>query len=343
MREPERSVLHVLPHPGGGGETYVDVLSDMPGYRFCRVHLAPGTSPSVGQLARGLAAVYGRTQRHDLLHVHGEVAGALCLPLLAARPSIVTLHGLHLTRRLSGLPRKAAALNLRAVLRAADRTICVAQAEHEILATVVGPEEAARRAVVVRNGCRRPAGASETERAQVRAELGIADSEPLGIWVGSLDERKDPLLAVRAAERAAVALLIVGDGPLRQQVEQNAKRHVHALGLRDDVPRLLGGADFFVSTSTREGLAFSLLEALAAGLPAIVSRLPENLEAVGDAGVSYADEDALVTALHRLTDAPDERAALGELAAQRVAKLFSVDEMIARTATCYGEVLRRMK
>jgi glycosyltransferase involved in cell wall biosynthesis len=340
MRGPERSVLHVLPHPGGGGETYVDVLRDAPGYRFSRVHLVPGTSPSVGRLARGVATVYRRARRHDLLHVHGEVASALCLPLLATRPSVVTLHGLHLARRLSGLPRTAAALNLRAVLRAADRTICVAQAEHEVLATLVGPG-AARRAVVVRNGVRLPTGASEAGRAQVRAELGIADSEPLGIWVGSLEERKDPLTAVRAAERASAALLIVGDGPLRQQVEKNAAGHVRALGPRDDVPRLLGAADYFVSTSTREGLAFSILEAMAAGLPAIVSPLPENLEAVADAGVSYADEDALVAALRRLAEAPDERVALGKLARQRVSKLFSIEEMIAGTTTCYSEVLRR--
>jgi len=340
MREPERSVLHVLPHPGGGGETYVDVLSDMPGYRFSRAYLAPSATPSIRRLARGVVDASRRARRHDLLHVHGEAAGGLCLPVLATRPSVVTLHGLHLTRRLRGLPRKAAALNLRAVLRAADRTICVSQAEHEILATLVGTR-ATRRAVVVRNGAPLLAGASEAQRAAVRAELGIAESEPLGIWVGSLDERKDPLTAVRAAERASVALLIVGDGPLRQQVEQNATGHVRALGPRDDVPRLLGGADFFVSTSIREGLAFSLLEAMAAGLPAIISRLPENLEAVGDTGISYADEDGLIAALRRLAEATDERATLGELARQRVAKLFSVDEMIARTTACYGEVLRR--
>jgi glycosyltransferase involved in cell wall biosynthesis len=340
MPETERSVLHVLPHPGGGGETYVHALEGMPGYRFSRVHLARDPRPSVVQLARGVARTYRHAWGHDLLHVHGEVAAALFLPLLAARPSVVTLHGLHLVRRVRGPRKRGAALSLRAVLRAADRTICVGQAEHDVLANVVG-RAAARRAAVVRNGVRRSAGASGAERADVRRKLGVAYSDPLAIWVGSLDERKDPLTAVRAAERAEVALLVVGDGPLRAQVEQSAEGHAHVLGRRDDVPRLLASSDVFVSTAAREGLAFSLLEAMAAGLPSVVSELPENLEAIGDAGVAYSGEQDLVAALRRLADEPDERAALGERARHRVAELFSADEMIGRTRSCYDDVLRQ--
>ncbi len=238
MQAADRSVLHVLPHPGGGGETYVDVLSEMPGYRFNRIYLASSPTPSVGQLARGLVAAFRDARGHDLLHVHGEVAGGLCLPLLATRPSVVTLHGLHLIRRVSGLRGKASALNLRAIVRAADRTICVSKAEHEELTAAIGPA-AARRAVVIHNGVQLPAPASDAERAEVRRELGVGESEPVGIWVGSLDERKDPLTAIRAAERASVALLVVGDGPLRSQVERAARRSARILGHRRDVPRLL--------------------------------------------------------------------------------------------------------
>lgn len=340
MGTAERSVLHVLPHPGGGGDTYVDVLSDMPAYRFSRAYLAPSPTPSIGQLARGVGAAIRRARRHELLHVHGEVAGWLCLPVLATRPSVVTLHGLHLTRRLSGLQRKASVLNLRAVLRAADRTICVAKAEHDALTAVIGVA-AAQRAVVVHNGVGLLSPASDAERADVREELGISDSEPLGIWVGSLDERKDPLAAIRAAERTGVALLVVGDGPLRSQVERTAHGHVRVLGQRADVPRLLATADFYVLTSRREGLSLSLLEAMAHGLPAIVTDLAENVEAIGDAGilVRAGDEEALDAALRRLVENEGDRAALGGLARRRIAELFNADEMIARTHAIYDQVL----
>jgi glycosyltransferase involved in cell wall biosynthesis len=341
MGTAERSVLHVLPHPGGGGETYVDVLGDMSGYRFSQAYLAPSPTPSIGQLARGLGAAIRRAGRHDLLHVHGEAAGGLCLPLLATRPSVVTLHGLNLTRRLSGLGQKAAALNLRAVVRAADRTICVSRAEYDALMAMVGPA-AASRAVVVHNGVRLPAPAIELDRAETRRDLEIAESEPVGIWVGSLDNHKDPLAAVRAAERASVTLLLVGDGSLRSQVERTAQRRVRVLGYRDDVPRLLAAADFFVLTSRHEGLAFSLLEAMAYGLPAIVTDLAENIEAVGNAGVVVpgGDEAALTAALRRLAENESERIELAKRAQGRAAELFDAEKMIARTRAVYDDVSR---
>ena len=340
MREPERSVLHVLPHPGGGGERYVGLLDAMPGYRFDRVCLAPSATPSPSELGRGLVEAIRRARRHDLLHVHGEVASGLCLPMLATRPSVATLHGLHLVRRLSGLRETAAVLNLRAVLRAADRTICVSQSEHDELVRAVG-SRAASRAVVIRNGVRLPYHADETGRAGARSELGVAESEVIAIWVGSLDERKDPLTAIRAAERAEVTLLVVGDGPLRPEVERAAGERARVLGHRSDVPRLLAAADLYVLTSRREGLSLSLLEAMAQGLAPIVTDLPENMEAIGDTVVVSSGVDALVAGLRRLAENPDERAALGKRAQQRVAELFHVDEMIARTRSCYDDVLRQ--
>ena len=340
MRERERTVLHVLPHTGGGGETYVDVLSAMPGYRFTRVHLAASRSPGLGTLARGMLDVARRVRAHDLLHVHGEAASALFLPLLAARPSVVTLHGLHLLRRSTGLQRKAAALNLRAVVRAASRTICVSNAERDALAAVVG-RTAARRTLVVHNGARLPARTSATERARVRKELGLADSEVVGIWVGSLDERRDPVTVVRAAEQTSTALLLVGDGPLRPQVERAAHGRVRVLGHRRDVPRLLAAADFFVLISHREGFSFALLEAMAHALPAVVADVAENVEAVGDSGfaVPYGDEEAVAGAFRRLAGDDRERAARGERARRRVAELFDVEDMIAATRAVYDDVL----
>src|SRR5580765_7689186 len=100
-----RSVLHVLPHPGGGGETYVNTLSEMDGYRFERTFLAPSAraADALRSLPRSGIAVQLDARKHDVVHVHGEVAGAICLPSLALRPSVVTLHGLHLLRRVTGI------------------------------------------------------------------------------------------------------------------------------------------------------------------------------------------------------------------------------------------------
>jgi glycosyltransferase involved in cell wall biosynthesis len=111
------------------------------------------------------------------------------------------------------------------------------------------------------------------------------------------------------------------------------------------VPRLLAAADIFVLMSEREGLSFALLEAMAHGLPAIVADVPENVEAVADAGlaVPYGDEEAIANALRRLAENGDERALLGERARRRVADLFDVEDMIAQTRAVYDEVLAERK
>jgi len=342
MATPERSVLHVLPHPGGGGETYVDLLDAMPGYRFSRVYLAPTPKPSPAELARGLVGAFKRARGHDLVHVHGDAAAGLSLPLLAARPSVATLHGLNLARRSSGARRRAAVANLHAVLRAVDRTICVCHAERMYLTSVVG-SALADEALVVRNGVRVSPRTSREERAEARKELGISPAELVTIWVGALDIPKDPLAAVRAARQASVTLVMVGDGSLRSQVERAASRSTHVLGHRPDVARLLAAADVFLSVTEREGLAFTLLEAMAHGLPSVVTALPENLEAIGDAGLSvpFGDDAALAAAIGRLARDAGERESLGRRARDRVAALFDADAMTSRTRVVYDDVLAR--
>lgn len=340
MPAAERSVLHVLPHTGGGGETYVDLLEEMSGYRLRRVHVAPKRKPNAVEVGAGLVDLSRALRGYDLLHVHGEATAALFLPLLAAKPSVVTLHGLHLFRRSQGLARRAAAVNLHAIVRAATRTICVSETERAELVSV-GGRAAAERSLVVHNGAQIVAPASDAERAAVRAELGLADSQPVAIWVGSLDERRDPLVVIRAAARTSTQLLMVGEGPLRTEAERVAQPPVHVLGQRDDVPRLLAAADFFVLMSEREGLSFALLEAMAHGLPAIVADVPENRETIGETGIAvpYGDETALVAALHRLVGDAALRASLGDRARSRVAERFDMREMVQRTRDVYDEVL----
>lgn len=327
MKDAERSVLHVLPHEGGGGETYVDILGEMDGYRMRRVHITKHRKANAREVVSGFARVARTLRDFDILHVHGEGTAALFLPLLATRPSVVTLHGLHLVRRASGWGRRAAAANLRAVLRAASRTICVSDAERDEVARVAPLD----RVVVIHNGVRIPASATRAPSA----------GKPVGVWVGALDERRDPFTAIRAALRTATPLLFVGGGPLREEAERTARPPVRILGPQRDVAVVLQDADFFVLLSEREGLSFGLLEAMAHGLPAVVSDIPENREPVGDTGIAvpYGDEDALAAAFEKLAD-ESERTRLGSRARARVAELFSAERMIDRTRALYDELLR---
>ena len=322
------SVLHVLPHPGGGGETYVDFLSTMPGYR---------STPGLPRAEPDADALGARARRRRRLPPGAQLrpsararrGGERALPA-AARDSPVRRDlqrpppRTPPERRRAGRPPSSISAP---IALAADRMICVSRAERDYLAEVVAAGTPGGRHPQQRPAAPRLASAARAGR--VREELGLDASEPVGIWVGSLDERKDPLAAIRAAETASVvARSSSATARCGHRSSEAAGERVRVLGQRDDVPRLLAAADFYVQTSHREGLAFSLLEAMAHGLPPVVNDLPENVEAVGDAGivVPRGDEEALVAAIRRVVENERERAALGERARQRVARLFDAED-----------------
>jgi glycosyltransferase involved in cell wall biosynthesis len=193
----------------------------------------------------------------------------------------------------------------------------------------------------------RPADAAR--RAAAREALGLAPDAPCVASVGRLATRKDlPTLLEAFARVAAGArgpapvLRVAGEGPARPLLEER----VAALGLSglvaflgplDDVRELLDAADLFVHPSLREGLPNAVLEALACGLPAVLSDVPGHRAVTdGAAGapallVPPGDADALARGLAALlADAP-RRAALGAAGLAHVERHFG----IARVALAY--------
>lgn len=346
MGDSERRVLHVLPHPGGGGERYVDLLAPMAGFTFEKAFIAPTAQPSAGALLGGLRAQLA-ARRFDLLHVHGEVASGLCIGALALRPSVVTINGLHLLRRAGGWKRTAALANLRLVVRSASATVCVSESEAADVRAAVGDRASI---VLVNNGIDALPTPSPEERRAARKALDLSDAETVGVYVAALDSHKEPLVAAHAAIEArrvgsAVRLLFAGDGPLRPQLESLASesRAIDVLGFRNDVPRLLAAVDFFVLPSTREGLSFALLEAMSIGLPPIVSDAPGNRDAVGDAGivVPRGSVEDFAEALTRLAGDEPARRALGTQARQRVVDRFGRTAMVEHTRAVYEQAISR--
>ena len=337
-------VLHVLPHPGGGGETYVDYLSRADGFVCERTFLASGPRASPAALV-GVLRAQVKSRRPDLVHLHGEVTAALCLPIVALRPSVVTIHGLHLVRRLAGSSRSMAEASLRLVARTASATICVGDSEFADVRAIVG---ASPRVFLVRNGVDPAELPTPGERTAARAELELGQGDTVGVYLGSLDPHKEPLVAAEAARRVAdegtpLVQLFAGDGPLRGELEAmaSASPSVRVLGFRTDTRRVLAAADFFVLPSRREGLSFALLDAMALGLPPVVADAPGNRDAVGDAGiiVQSGDVAAFGAAFRRLAGNESERRALGARAQSRVEQEFTAQQMLQRTREIYDSVL----
>jgi len=128
---------------------------------------------------------------------------------------------------------------------------------------------------------------------QVHAHLDLP-SGPLMLSLGRLAPQKQPLALLDTFEkirdrRDEISLAIAGDGPMRDRAERFVEQHdidgVHFLGfVEEDIkPNLYAGSDFFVLPSAYEGEPLALYEALASGLPCIVSDIP-NLQFVNRAG-----------------------------------------------------------
>lgn len=135
------------------------------------------------------------------------------------------------------------------------------------------------------------------DRVEVRAELGIPSEVQVIGHVGRFAEQKNHRFLLEIADavlkcKPDVHFLLVGDGPLRPEIEGRARemglsRELHFVGVRTDVPRLmLAAMDFFLFPTLHEGFGLCLLEAQAAGLRCLVSdavpkevvRIPEAVE-----------------------------------------------------------------
>jgi glycosyltransferase involved in cell wall biosynthesis len=329
-------VLHVLPHRGGGAETYIDHLTGIPDTRHRRIALSP--SRRLGEALRALPGSWAGAARAargaDLVHVHGDAAAILGLPL---RARVVTTHGLHLLRRAEGLPGHAVRAGFVAAVAAARVVLCTSEAERDELCALM-PARLHERLSVVRNGIA-PVQPDPVRRARARAALGLADREVVGLYLGELEERKDPLTAVRAAQAAGppFVLLVAGAGPLAPELSTLGGPSVRMFGYLDDPGALLAAADVFVMPSRREGLSFAVLEAMAHGLAMVVADGPGNPEAVGDAGLVLpaGDAAAFAASFRELAADPAQRAALGRRARERVEQRFTVEALRSGVRAAY--------
>jgi len=176
--------------------------------------------------------------------------------------------------------------------------------------------------------------------------------------VGRLQPVKNQTLLahafVQALERAPalrtrLRLVIVGDGPLRAEIDAilargGARDLAWLPGVRDDVAPILGTFDAFVLPSLAEGISNTVLEAMASGLPVIASDVGGNRELIepGVTGslVPVGDVDALATRLLDYACDPQAAQAAGWAGRARTERLYSLDAMVAQYTALYDALLR---
>ena len=176
-------------------------------------------------------------------------------------------------------------------------------------------------------------GSPERSREAVRTELGLAADAPVVVSVMRLSPQKAPLdlleaTALLVREVPAARIVIVGDGPLRQDVEARSRAlglddRVTLTGLRQDVPELLAAADVLALCSLWEGLARVIPQAMAAGLPVVATAIDGSAEAVtdGETGILVPPDDpatlaAALSTVCEIRSAPGRWERQGDRASQ---------------------------
>ncbi|HLU61148.1 MAG TPA: glycosyltransferase [Gammaproteobacteria bacterium] len=173
------------------------------------------------------------------------------------------------------------------------------------------------------------------------------------VFVGRLVDHKNLHCLLRgfaevARNHPTAALDIVGDGPLREELEALALRlriaeRVHFHGERRDVPRFLLQAAIAVSTSYREGLCNAIMEAMSAGAPVIASNVGGNSELVthGHNGMLFPsdDDETLAAMLLELLEDHERRRQMGENARSDMTRFHDPRRMAAEIERIYERCL----
>ena len=190
-------------------------------------------------------------------------------------------------------------------------------------------------------------------RARVRSQYDIDAQTPLVISVGALVERKGHDLLLATAQQLKkkgchVRYLICGDGPLRSPLEAQVRtlalsRDVQFTGFCSNIADFLSAADIFIHVPHHEGLGVAVIEALAAGLPTIASKvggIPEIIEEQ-KTGLLIPPQnvDLLITSLIRLLSVPTFARQLGKAGQKFVRARFDISITTQANEALYMEVL----
>jgi glycosyltransferase involved in cell wall biosynthesis len=379
-------VLHIIDSIGSGGgaeQNLAAVMPELRGFQNHLVHLlapdnlapqikaagatvervpyrGPRDVPRVLRRLRELAAsadvVHTQILYSDLLGRLGALGRAPIVTTVQSPPYEPAL--VAQASRLGHL--KIAAFRQADVLLSAraDRIVAVSGYVRDMLVQRVRVDpakiEVIYNAIDVHAYCPLPSD----ERARVRAELGIAEGELAVVAVGKIQKTKGQVLLVEAMPELrrrvpGAVLVLAGVGVQQAELEARARAlgvgpHVRFLGLRRDLPRVLGASDLMALASEVEGLSLAVAEGMAVGLPCLLSAIPPHREMQqrvaeegGQAGLMLVPEAtpaAWASGLATLLGDRVAREALGAASQRAAVRHFNAEVTGAALARVLREV-----
>jgi glycosyltransferase involved in cell wall biosynthesis len=293
---------------------------------------------------KGLVALF-REHRIDVVHSHEFTMGVYgtAATRLMGLPHLITMHG-GLTV-CKALRRRIA---LRWAMRSSDYAIMVSRATQNQFAGDLGVDPS--QFAVVPNGVPLQQG----DPARVRAEFGISEGDCVLLAVGVLERHKGHMILLEALARlnarglATPWKLIIAGGAggdrhesmLDYVREEGLSERVHIVLNRNDIADLLAATDVFVMPSLWEGLPMAVLEAMVARKAIIASSIAGIPEAIVDKQegllVPPGEVGPLAEALRSLITDPARRTTLGDAAAARAHREFTVGVMAERYEALYA-------
>ena len=295
-----------------------------------------------------------REFRPHIVHTHTAKAGFVGrIAAWSCRVPVIvhTFHGHVLEGYFSDAKSRLLRIMERSLALLSDKIVAVSdRVKSDLVRLRIAPE---RKIEVVNLGLDlRRFGEAARWRGGFRAEIGLDPRAPLVGIVGRIVPIKNHALFLEAAARLAtvqpeVHFVVVGDGALLEECSRRARAlgigdRVTFTGLRDDLERIYSDLDALLITSDNEGTPVSAIEAMAAGVPVVATRvggLPDLIEdGVSGSLVPPRDPQALADATHRVLQAGDNLHELKRAARDRSAH-FSTERLCDDMERLYRSLL----
>lgn len=209
---------------------------------------------------------------------------------------------------------------------------------------------------VIFNAVDMNAWAGDRSESTMRAELGIPEDRIVMLCASRFAHDKGHDYLIRSLKRLTeisdvpFTMVLAGDGPLLEQTEAQVKElgleeQVIFVGFRKDIKNLYKGSDIYINSSQHEALSFLIVEAMAAGLPVIVTDMGGNRdivppEARHGALVIYDDPESMAQAMKKMIEDGEYRAACAQEALRTVADKFEIGKMCQVTWGVYQKAVK---